>query len=82
MNRTPSYIATVDLSNMSIFERLTIINEVKAMFKNERGLRIRGRLGKNNRFAPLYRINGPLYRSTAMDYRPEHCESADIYFKR
>lgn len=80
--RTPAYIGTVDLSNMSMYEREATIKALKSLFKNERGIRIRGRLGKNNMFASLYRKNGHLYRSDMVDYRPEHCQSADIYFKR
>ena len=80
--RTPAYIGTVDLSGMTMETRLATIKALKSLFKNERGLRIRGRLGKNNPFANLYRVNGPLYRSIATDYRPEHCPTADLYFKR
>lgn len=80
--RTPAYIGTVDLSGMTMETRLATVKALKSLFKNERGLRIRGRLGKNNPFASQYRKNGYLYRSDMMDYRPEHCQSADLYFKR
>ena len=80
--RSPAYIGTVDLSGMTMETRLATVKALKSLFKNERGLRVRGRLGKDNPFAGQYRMNGPLYRSIMMDYRPEHCQSADLYFKR
>lgn len=80
--RTPAYIGTVDLSGMTMEAKLSTVKALKSLFKSERGLRIRGRLGKNNADAHLYRVNGPLYRSDMKDYRLEHSQSADLYFKR
>jgi hypothetical protein len=42
-------------------------------------LRVRGRLGKNNPNAHLYRRGGPFYRWSSQDYKLEHSERVDIY---
>lgn len=42
-------------------------------------IRVRGRLGKDNPNAKLYRQGGPLHRYTSQDIRLEHSERVDIY---
>ena len=42
---------------------------------------IRGRLGKNNPHAHLYRYGGPLYRHCAQDIRLEHSQRYDLYIQ-
>lgn len=42
-------------------------------------IRVRGRLGKDNPKAPLYRLGGPLHRYTSQDIRVEHATRVDIY---
>ncbi len=44
-------------------------------------LRVRGRLGKDNPNAHLYRLGGPLHRFTSQDIRVEHSERVDIYIQ-
>jgi len=40
---------------------------------------IRPRLGKNNKYAHLYRVGGPLKRYSAQTIRPEHGSRFDVY---
>ena len=42
-------------------------------------VRVRGRLGKNNPNAELYRYGGKLHTWTSQDVKPEHSERVDIY---
>lgn len=42
-------------------------------------VKVRGRLGKNNPSAELYRRGGPLHRFSAQEIRPEHATRFDIY---
>lgn len=42
-------------------------------------LRVRGRLGKNNPNAELYRLGGKLHTWTSQDIKPEHAQRVDIY---
>ena len=42
-------------------------------------VRVRGRLGKHNIHAHLYRKGGALYRSCAQTIRPEHATRFDVY---
>ena len=42
---------------------------------------VRGRLGKNNPNAHLYRRGGSLYRSTSQDIRHEHATRFDVYLR-
>lgn len=46
-----------------------------------RGIRIRGRLGKNNPHRHLYAVGGSLYRPSSQDIRIEHSVRVDIYLK-
>jgi len=40
---------------------------------------LKGRLGKDNPFAPLYRRGGKLWRYSAQTIRPEHSAHFDVY---
>lgn len=42
-------------------------------------VRVRGRLGKHNVHAHLYRKGGALYRPCAQTIRPEHATRFDVY---
>lgn len=42
-------------------------------------VRVRGRLGKNNKYAELYRFGGKLHTWTSQDIKIEHSERVDIY---
>ena len=42
-------------------------------------IRVRGRLGKDNPNAKLYRQAGPLHRYSSQDIRVEHATRVDIY---
>ena len=44
-------------------------------------VRVRGRLGKNNKHSDLYKVGGPLHRYTSQDIKPEHAERVDIYIQ-
>lgn len=44
-------------------------------------VRVRGRLGKNNPNAHLYRLGGPLHRSTSQDIKLEHAARVDVYIQ-
>jgi len=42
---------------------------------------VRGRLGKNNPNAHLYRRGGSLYRMSSQDIRHEHAQRFDVYLR-
>jgi hypothetical protein len=42
-------------------------------------IRIRGRLGKDNPNAKLYRVGGPLKRYSAQEIKLEHAQRVDVY---
>ena len=42
---------------------------------------VRGRLGKNNPNAHLYRRGGSLYRMSSQDIRHEHSQRFDVYLR-
>lgn len=81
-DRSPAYITTFEFDSVSDkdFKR-RFVNIIRKTLKNPRGLRIRGRLGKDNPYAYLYRQGGELYRGCAQDIRIEHAQSIDVYFK-
>lgn len=80
--RTPAYITTFEFDFVTDKDfKVRFANIIKKTLKNPRGLRIRGRLGKNNPFAYLYRVGGELYRFNCQDVRIEHAKSIDVYFK-
>lgn len=51
----------------------------KQEVRKRASIRVRGRLGKDNPNAKLYRRGGPLYRWTSQDIKPEHAARVDIY---
>lgn len=51
----------------------------KQEVRTRASIRIRGRLGKDNPNAKLYRQGGPLHRYTSQDIKPEHAVRVDIY---
>lgn len=51
----------------------------KQEVRTRASIRIRGRLGKDNPNAKLYRQGGPLHRYSSQDIRPEHSTRLDIY---
>lgn len=46
-----------------------------------RGIRIRGRLGRDNPNRGLYAVGGPLFRRSSQDIKIEHSVRVDIYLK-
>lgn len=40
---------------------------------------LKGRLGKDNPNAPLYRRGGKLWRYSSLTIRPEHAQHVDVY---
>jgi len=46
-----------------------------------RGIRVRGRLGRNNPNRGLYAAGGPLWRCSSQDIRVEDSVRVDIYLK-
>ena len=46
-----------------------------------RGIRLRGRLGKNNPYRSLYAQGESLWRPSSQDYRIEHSVRVDVYLK-
>ena len=46
-----------------------------------RGIRLRGRLGKNNPYRDLYAHGKVLWRPSSQDYRIEHSVRVDVYLK-
>jgi hypothetical protein len=43
---------------------------------------VKGRLGKDNPHAHLYRLGAPLHRYSSQDIRPEHSTRFDVYVYR
>lgn len=81
--RTDNYITTFEFDFVADKDfKMRFVNIIKKTLKNPRGLRVRGRLGKNNPFAYLYRQGGELYRGCAQDIAVEHAKSIDVYYKK
>jgi hypothetical protein len=53
---------------------------VSRLVKRQRVV-VRGRLGKHNVHAPLYRLGGSLHRRCAQTIRPEHATRFDVYIQ-
>lgn len=70
--RSPDYLGTVHRDDPDYDKKI-------GEFKKGHKLRIRGRLGKDNPNAPLYRQGGKHYRSSSLDIKPEHSKSVDVY---
>jgi len=54
---------------------------IDAAKKEHGSLRVRGRLGKDNPHAHLYKQGGPLHRSSSQDYKRDHSTHLDLYKK-
>lgn len=83
------YISTIDLSSdNALLEIQAIKNLVKKVNKraacceSRYFVRVRGRLGKNSPYAPLYAQGGPLHRGCAQDIKLEHSVRADVYVSK
>jgi hypothetical protein len=70
--RSSDYLGTVDRDDPEYDKKI-------GEFKKGHKLRIRGRLGKDNPNAPLYRQGGKLHRSSSLDVKPEHSKRVDVY---
>jgi hypothetical protein len=70
--RTADYLGTVDRDDPDYEKKI-------GEFKKGHKLRIRGRLGKDNPNAPMYRQGGKHYRSSSLDVKPEHSKRVDVY---
>ena len=93
MRRSTSYIDTIDTSNPDFESLVNVVRRtIKTVNMRNREtarwtktkpvqyfVRVRGRLGKDNPNAHLYRRGGPLYRYTSQDIRVEHSERVDVY---
>ena len=51
------------------------------LYKRRYRVIIRGRLGKDNPNAHLYRVGGKYYRSSSQDIRHEHATRFDVYLR-
>ncbi len=83
VNRTSSYVDTFSTSDPSF---QAIIDKIRATVRkvNKRPgqkyrLRVRGRLGRNNPYAPLYGVGGPLHRYCAQEIKIKHSSRVDVY---
>lgn len=82
MERTPAYIATIEFNENDTEEtKLRFCQIIRETFRNPKGLRVRGRLGKDSKYADLYRPGGRYYMRSSQDIRPEHAARVDIYYK-
>lgn len=72
------YIGSVDRSDPDYDAK---VKELKSK-ANKGGTRTRGRLGKDNPNATMYRFGGKHYRPSSQDIKPEHAKSVDIYSKK
>jgi hypothetical protein len=70
--RSSDYLGTVDRDDPDYDKKI-------GEFKKGHKLRIRGRLGKDNPNAPMYRQGGKLHRSSSLDVKPEHSKRVDVY---
>lgn len=76
--RSDLYIGSVDRDDPDYEKK---VGELKSK-ANKGGTRIRGRLGKDNPNASLYRRGGELHRMTSQDIKPEHAKRVDVYSKK
>lgn len=86
--RTDNYLETISLdasdASLVINQYRRAIRMSNKIFKSKGDpsrhfLRVRGRLGKDNPYAVLYRVNGPLHRNSSQDIKLEHSVRADLY---
>lgn len=76
--RSELYIGSVDRDDKDYDAKVKDMRS-KA---NKGGSRVRGRLGKDNANAPMYRKGGALHRSSSQDIKPEHSKRVDVYSKK
>ena len=87
MNRTKTYFDTLNVSDPQFQHTIDVIRgTLRRINKRNRViggpqffLRVRGRLGKNNPYAPLYGVDGPLHRYCAQEINIGHAKRADLY---
>lgn len=88
--RLPDIIATIkhQVKVHNLQERLGEVLDPKFITDSWRGkqevrkravVRVRGRLGKKNPNAELYRVGGKLHTWTSQDIKLEHAQRVDIY---
>lgn len=65
----------------SIQEMIAKHKGLHVLYKRRYRVIIRGRLGKDNPNAHLYRVGGKYYRSSSQDIRHEHATRFDVYLR-
>jgi hypothetical protein len=65
----------------SMQEIIAKIDRQQLRYRKRYRIVVRGRLGKDNPNAHLYRRGGSLYRSSSQDIRPEHATRFDVYLR-
>ena len=83
VNRTPTYVDTLSTSDPSFQATIDLIRATIRKVNKRPGqkyrVRVRGRLGRNNPYAPLYGVGGPLHRYCAQEIKIKHSSRADVY---
>ena len=83
MKRTPTYVDTMSTSDPMLQADIDLIRSTLRKSNKLPGqkyrLRVRGRLGKDNPHAHLYRVGGPLHRYCSQDIKIEHASRVDLY---
>jgi len=79
MRYSQNFLVTIDASSPSYDEQIALC---RVIAKNHgKGLRIRGRLGRNNPNRDLYAVGGSLYRPCCLDIQIQHAARVDVYLK-
>lgn len=83
MNRTDTYLDTVDLNDPNAMHYIALVRKTVRQSNRRTDqkffVRVRGRLGKDNPKAELYRVGGPKWRRTSLDIDLQDATRADIY---
>ena len=87
MNRTKTYFDTIETQDPQFQSTIDLIRStLHKVNKHNRTyggqqffLRVRGRLGKNNPYADLYKPGGKHYQPCAQDINIGHARRADLY---
>ena len=90
MRRTDTYFSTMETTDPELQPTINLVRstlrKINASNRVIGGpqwfLRVRGRLGKDNPSAPLYRTGGPLHRSCAQDINLGHSTRVDLYISQ
>jgi hypothetical protein len=86
MTRTKSYVMTISLDDPEFTRKVDLIRRTVRWMDEKSDtkhfIRVRGRLGKNSKFAHLYAVGAELHRYHSQDIKLEHSERADIYVSR